>query len=63
MRVFTMAQPERFLLPKGQPSLQDLIKLATALTGRPPTPEEIEKAKLALSRRKVSADRSDSPPL
>ena len=37
----------------GPPSLDDLIKLATALTGRQPTEAEIARAQQTLARRQT----------
>lgn len=31
--------------PDGPPSFEDILKLSEALTGRPPTPEEIAEAR------------------
>jgi hypothetical protein len=39
----------------GGPTLDDLIKLAMALTGRPPTAEEIERARRLLAARSRAA--------
>ena len=41
-------KPERFQLPQGLPSLEDLIAVSKKLTGRDPTPEELAGAKKAL---------------
>ena len=54
-----MTHPERFLLPKGLPTLDALVKLATALTGRPPTPEEIEAARARLEAMRSRGKRRD----
>ena len=53
---------ERLQLPAGVPTLEQLAAMSKALTGREPTPEELEKAHAILLRvadkRRASADAS-----
>jgi hypothetical protein len=38
-------QPERHFIDAKQMTLDDVLALFTKLTGRPPTPEEVDKAR------------------
>ena len=63
--------PQRMLLPPGVPSLEMLVKMVAALTGRAPTAEElhaaqrsldsIAKKQAALLQREASVDTSIPP--
>ncbi len=55
----------RVQAPPGLPSLEALAAASERLTGRPPTEEEMEKARQILARvasRRTSADASGSVP-
>lgn len=43
-------KPELTIFPPGTPSVEDLAKLVKQMTGKDPTPEEIENARAILAR-------------
>ena len=59
-----MAKPIFYLAghKKGLPTLEDILALSKALTGRDATPEEIEAAKTTLALSLVSSRRESACP-